>query len=56
MYVEKVEELIEIMKCEGKTPECIGENCIDCRAKLLFKYFNIALKDEYVEYLNNEIK
>ena len=56
MQVEKVEELIEIMRCEGRTPDCIGRNCIDCRAELLFKYFDITLKSKYVECLNNIIK
>lgn len=47
MKVETLEELVFIMKCKGKTPNCIGKDCITCRADFLFKYFNIELKEEY---------
>lgn len=49
MEIKTLEELLVIMKCSGKTPNCIGRNCIECRAELLLKYFDIKLKDEFIK-------
>lgn len=49
MKIKTLEELFVIMKCGGKTSNCIGRDCIECRAELLLKYFDIKLKDEFIK-------
>lgn len=49
----EIEEIYTLLKCKGRTPDCIGRNCDICKAETLNKYCNVVIKDKYLSDTNN---